>query len=324
MDFLPEYLEQLELELPAEAKRGFEKLYQPIDYLLRIQGKRIRPILVYLGYHCFAADWREATAAARSIEWFHNFTLMHDDIMDKASLRRGAQTVHKRWNTTQAILSGDAMLIQAYYFLGVYEKEVYTQLIPLFTQTALEVCKGQQWDVDFESALAVSLEDYLEMIRLKTAVCLGASLQIGAIIAGAPLGEQRVLYDFGIALGMAFQLQDDYLDLFGVPEQVGKKVAGDVIENKKTCLYITALQSADAQQRKALTQWYREKPTDPSTKINAVRTSFEALGVPQRVKAEVDRYTAKALSQLGQLQTASKTIERRLESLAQALLKRNY
>lgn len=324
MDFLSEYLELLELELPTDAKRGFETLYHPIDYLLGIPGKRIRPALVYLGHHCFKADYAVASAAAKSIEWFHNFTLIHDDIMDEASLRRGEQAVHKRWNTTQAILSGDAMLIQAYSFLSVYREGIYAKLVPLFTQTALEVCKGQQWDIDFESAVTVPLQKYLEMVRLKTAVSLGAALKIGAIIAGAPAAQQAVLYSFGVALGIAFQLQDDYLDLFGMPGQVGKKLGGDVIENKKTCLYLIALQRADPYQQKLLTDWYGKKSTDDATKIAAVKRLFEQLDVPRIAQLEVNRYTTRALDELAQLEAAHEQAKGRLQSLAHVLLNRNY
>ncbi|MEH0007440.1 MAG: polyprenyl synthetase family protein [Flavobacteriales bacterium] len=324
MDFLSRYLSLLEPVLPAHTKSGFENLYKPIDYLLRIGGKRIRPALVYMGYHLFKDDYARATAAAKSVEWFHNFTLMHDDIMDKASLRRGVQAVHKRWNTTQAILSGDAMLIQAYSFLDVYKKDIYIRLIPFFTQTALEVCKGQQWDIDFESATAVPLENYLEMIRLKTAISLGASLKIGAIVARASAENQGVLYDFGVDWGMAFQLQDDYLDLFGDSDRVGKKIAGDVVENKKTVLYISALQQADDSQRKTLTGWYAKRLRENSAKITAVRALFEALGVPGIVKAEINRYTDRALGKLKQLKAPDKPVKERLGSLVLGLLDRKY
>ncbi len=324
MDFLSRYLNMLEPELAARSISGFENLYKPIDYLLKTGGKRIRPALVYIGYHLFKDDYARATAAAKSVEWFHNFMLMHDDIMDKASQRRGAQTVHKRWNTTQAILSGDAMLIQAYSFLSVYERDIYNQLIPFFTQNAIEVCKGQQWDIDFEAAATVPLENYLEMIRLKTAISMGASIKIGAMVAEASAENQGVLYDFGTALGMAFQLRDDYLDLFGDADQVGKKTAGDVVENKKTALYISALQQADESQRKILTGWYAKRLPENSEKITAVKALFEALGAPGRVKAEIKRYTDQALRKLKGLKAPDKRVKEGLDSLVLELLNRKY
>ena len=209
-------------------------LYEPINYILGLGGKRMRPILVLMAHQLFDKNIEKAVSPALAIEVFHNFTLLHDDIMDKAPLRRGKQTVHEKWNDNVAILSGDTMLVQAYQLMAVVDKDIIKEVLAVFSKTAIEVCEGQQWDMDFETQSDVSIEDYLKMIEYKTAVLLGAALQIGGITAGASAQQQTHLYEFGRNMGIAFQLKDDLLDAFGSPETFGKQVGGDIMANKKT------------------------------------------------------------------------------------------
>ena len=240
-------------------KREPENLYVPIDYIMGLGGKRIRPVLVLMSCDLFDGDYMEAMEAALSVEMFHNFTLIHDDIMDRADLRRGHQTVHKKWDLNTGILSGDALMIMSNQRLEHYSGEKFKVLISLYNKTALEVCEGQQLDVDFEELLDVPLATYIKMISYKTAVLVGASLKMGAIIAEASFEDQKKLYDFGLNLGIAFQLQDDYLDTFG-NDDFGKKIGGDILEGKKTFLYIKALElSNDEDRTKLLTLFSAEQ-----------------------------------------------------------------
>src|SRR6187402_3474343 len=219
-----------------------KNLYHPIDYILGLGGKRMRPVLTLMTSEVFDTDYKMALSAAMAVEVFHNFSLVHDDIMDDAPLRRGNETVHEKWNINTGILSGDAMLILAYQYFEKYEPAVFRDLAKLFSKTALEVCEGQQWDVDFENREDVTIPEYLKMIEYKTAVLVAAAMKMGAIIAKTSEKEADLIYDFGLNLGLAFQLQDDYLDAFGDPETFGKQVGGDIIENKKTYLYLKALE----------------------------------------------------------------------------------
>ncbi|MFK7872435.1 MAG: polyprenyl synthetase family protein, partial [Oligoflexales bacterium] len=220
-----------------------KNLYEPIAYIMSLGGKRMRPILVLMSCDLFGGDFSEALEAALSVEMFHNFTLIHDDIMDRADLRRGRETVHTKWDLNTGILSGDALMIQSNQRLEYYEGTIFKRLISLYNKTALEVCEGQQLDIDFETMDKVELEIYLQMISYKTAVLVGASLKMGAIISEAPLEDQDGIYNFGLNLGIAFQLQDDYLDTYG-GENFGKKIGGDILEGKKTFLYIKTLELA--------------------------------------------------------------------------------
>ena len=217
-------------------------LYDPVSYILTLKGKRLRPILTLMATDIFSNSYKPGLDAALAVEVFHNFSLVHDDIMDSAELRRGNKTVHKKWNVSTGILSGDVMLIQAYQLFENYEGEVFVDLAKLFSKTAIEVCEGQQYDVDFETRDNVKTSDYLKMITYKTAVLLGASMKMGAIIARASKEDQDKIYDFGKYLGIAFQLQDDYLDAFGDEIKFGKKIGGDILENKKTYLYLKAIE----------------------------------------------------------------------------------
>jgi len=216
-------------------------LYEPIRYILSLGGKRLRPVLTLMATEVFDVDCQKALAAATAVEVFHNFSLIHDDIMDDAPLRRGNETVHEKWNINTGILSGDAMLILAYQYFEAYEPKIFQELAKLFSKTALEVCEGQQYDVDFETRDDVTIPEYLKMIEFKTAVLVGAAMKMGAIVAETTEENKKLIYDFGLNLGLAFQLQDDYLDAFGNPETFGKQVGGDIIENKKTYLYLKAM-----------------------------------------------------------------------------------
>ncbi|OUW34700.1 MAG: polyprenyl synthetase [Flavobacteriaceae bacterium TMED179] len=278
-------------------------LYIPINYILGLGGKRLRPILTLLSADIFGNNHSKAIYAALAVEIFHNFTLMHDDIMDSAPLRRGLATVHKKWNVNTAILSGDAMMIHAYLALENYEGSLYRKLNRLFSKTAIDVCKGQQYDLDFETKSEVSEAEYLEMIRLKTAVLVGCSLKMGALIGGGNDTNLKDLYDFGVLLGTAFQIQDDYLDAYGNPESFGKQFAGDIIENKKTILYHKAMENGSSKEKTALTQWFSNqiKGKDVADKINAVKLLFDKTGASESSKALVSKYTEAAFKKLDSL-----------------------
>lgn len=244
-------------------KLDYEKepqtLFNPIVYTLSLGGKRLRPILAYMGTNLFTDNIDITTPSAVAIEIFHNFSLLHDDLMDNASIRRGEPAVHKKWNANTAVLSGDAMLIDAYNYITKVPEEVLSSILEIFTITAMEVCKGQQYDIDFETCLNVKESEYLEMIRLKTAVLLAASLKIGAILGGADEEDADRLYNFGINIGLAFQLKDDLLDVYGDPDNFGKEIGGDILSNKKTFLLIKALEKSDKKNNAILQKWISAK-----------------------------------------------------------------
>ena len=273
-----------------------ENLYTPINYIMGLGGKRIRPVLVLMGCDLFGGDYNEAMEAALSVEMFHNFTLIHDDVMDKADLRRGNLTVHKKWDLNTAILSGDALMIMSNQRLEHYTGEAFKLLISLYNKTALEVCEGQQLDVDFEDLVDVPLASYIRMISYKTAVLVGASLKMGAIIAEAPLNDQQKIYDFGLNLGIAFQLQDDYLDSFG-SQDFGKKIGGDILEGKKTFLYIKALELANDEDRAKLLELY-STDLDEDYKISEVKNLFVKYGINVLLTDQIEEYTMKAFQDI--------------------------
>ena len=278
-----------------------KNLYEPIDYILKLGGKRIRPVLTLMAADIFSSDFKKALPAALAVEVFHNFTLIHDDIMDAAPLRRGKATVHEKWDTNTGILSGDAMLILAYQYFENYEPIVFQKLAKLFSKTALEVCDGQQLDVDFETRNDVTIPEYINMIRLKTSVLVAAALKMGAIVAESNDENANLIYDFGLNLGLAFQLQDDYLDTFGDPETFGKQVGGDIIENKKTYLYLKALEVATEDDKGKLAYLYRKKLADSTDKISDVKRIFELNDIPLLIKQEIENYTEKAFNTLTQM-----------------------
>lgn len=283
-------------KLPASP----ENLYDPIRYFMEIGGKRIRPILCLLGCQMFSDDISPALAPALAVEYFHNFSLLHDDIMDKAPLRRGFDTIHIKYGINNAILSGDAMLVKSYEFLSD-AAQALPQLIKVFTRTALQVCEGQQYDMDFENRQEVSIPEYLLMIELKTAVLLAASLSMGAICAGAKSQDVDNLYQFGKNIGIAFQLQDDLLDTFGNPDVFGKKIGGDIAQNKKTYLMLKTIEIADQHSREKLNHWLNVKENDTELKIANIKSIMEQLRIPEVTKAIIQVYYQKAFSHLNQI-----------------------
>ena len=278
-----------------------KNLYEPIQYILGLGGKRLRPILTLMTTELFGAKGENAMDAALAIEMFHNFSLVHDDIMDDAPLRRGKATVHEKWDINTGILSGDAMLILSYQFFESYPPEMFKELTTLFSKTAIEVCEGQQYDVDFETRDDVTIPEYLKMIEYKTSVLVAAAMKMGAIIAKASEKEASAIYEFGRNLGIAFQLQDDYLDAFGDPETFGKQVGGDIMENKKTFLYLRSLEKANKKDRESLLHLYSIKPEDPTTKVQAVKSIFMESGAVEDAKSEIESYTQKAYKTLDEL-----------------------
>ncbi len=273
-------------------------LYQPIQYILNLGGKRLRPVLTLLTAEIFNGHYKEALNAALSVEVFHNFSLVHDDIMDDAPLRRGHQTVHEKWNVNTGILSGDAMLIMAYQLFENYHADTFQALAKLFSKTALEVCEGQQYDVDFETRSDVAINEYLKMIEYKTAVLVGAAMKMGAIVANASVEDQDTIYEFGKNLGIAFQLQDDYLDAFGDPKTFGKQVGGDIIENKKTYLYIKALEFSEPETKLKLANLFSTTLDSNEAKIETVKAIFVDSGAADASKKAIQDYTDKAFNVL--------------------------
>ena len=302
--------------LNLDWKREPYGLYEPIEYTLAAGGKRVRPQLAMIASQLFGGKDEEVLPAALALEVFHNFTLLHDDVMDKADVRRGRPTVHVKWNENTAILSGDQMLIEAYKLLSGVPADKLPKVLQLFNKMATEICEGQQYDVDFESQEQVAIDEYLKMIRLKTSVLLANALQTGAYIAGADERAQEVLYEFGIHIGLAFQIQDDILDVWGDPKTFGKAVGGDISCNKKTFVYLEAVrrlgdeamrrkikgdEARPATEAKSLEKWYSQVLEDNTKKIAAVKEIFEQLDVRTACEKVVEDYTRKALALLEQL-----------------------
>ena len=270
------------------------QLYRPIQYIISLGGKRLRPILTLMTSDFFKTDYKRALPAALAIELFHNFSLIHDDIMDQAPMRRGMETVHHKWDLNTGILSGDAMLILAYQLFEVYNSSMFQDLAKLFSKTALQVCEGQRYDVDFETRNNVTIPDYIKMIDYKTAVLLGAAVKMGAIVAEASDECKENSYEFGRNLGIAFQLQDDYLDAFGDSESFGKQIGGDIIANKKTFLYLVTLQKSSKSETDELIKLFSETPKDPKNKIKRVLSIYKNAGAVESTINEIEKYTNKA------------------------------
>lgn len=313
-----EFVQYLSEKVKTKEPRN---LYDPMVYILDLGGKRVRPVLVLMAAEIFGGDPKKALDSALAIEIFHNFSLVHDDIMDDAPLRRGKQTVHEKWDVNTGILSGDAMLIKAYQLFENYDGGTFRELAQLFSKTAIEVCEGQQYDMDFETREDVTIQEYLKMIEYKTAVLVGASLQMGAIVAGTSEENKKRIYEFGRLLGIAFQLQDDYLDAFGDPESFGKQVGGDIIENKKTFLYLTSLDTAAAKIALQLEHLYSINPPDARAKVEAVKALFESSGAAELTRKEIQKYTEKAFQVLEELEISEekKTL---LRNFGQGLMDR--
>ena len=284
-----------------------KNLYSPINYLLNLGGKRLRPILTLMSADIFGNNHSKAIDAALAVEIFHNFTLMHDDIMDSAPLRRGKATVHEKWNVNAAILSGDAMLIKSYESLQYYKRELHILLFELLNKTALEVCEGQQLDINFETNEKVTLKDYIRMIKLKTAVLIACSLKMGAITAGAAKIDSQLIYDFGIIIGLAFQIKDDFLDVYGDLKSFGKKIGGDIIENKKTILYHNAYLNTSVK-NKAILKKYFSDSYDGSieNKINTVKKIYNDSGTKSATKNIINEYLDKAKRKIDEISIQDK------------------
>lgn len=298
-----------------------KSLYDPIEYTLALGGKRIRPALVLMAYNLYKEQVEAALVPAVGLEVFHNFTLLHDDLMDEADKRRNKPTVHKVWNANTAILSGDAMLIAAYELIGKTDAAHLKAVFDLFTQTALEICGGQQYDMEFETRTDVTEEEYIEMIRLKTAVLLACALKMGAILADAPAEDAEHLYQFGIHIGLAFQLQDDLLDVYGNTETFGKNIGGDILCDKKTFLLINAFRRADDRQRSELDRWIGTKPEHPEEKIAAVTYIYNELHLKELSEQKIEDYFARAMEHLDavQVQPEKKAV---LKQLSERLMNR--
>lgn len=273
-------------------------LYTPIEYVLSLGGKRIRPVLMLLAYNLYKEDVDTILSQAAGIETYHNYTLLHDDLMDRADMRRNKPTVHKVWDDNTAILSGDAMLVLAYQLMGNCPEGYLKKVMDVFTQTALEICEGQQWDVEFETRNDVTVPEYIEMIRLKTSVLLSAALKIGAILGDASQEDTRKLYDFGIKMGLAFQLQDDFLDVYGDPKVFGKNIGGDILCNKKTFMLITALSLAEGERKAELERWISCTDFCPEEKIKAVTEIYNQIGIGRICEEKINGFYAEGLSLL--------------------------
>ena len=305
--------------LPLE--REPKGLYAPIRYVLSLGGKRIRPVLMLAAYNLYQEDVQPCLMPAIGLETFHNFTLLHDDLMDKAEVRRGKACVHRKWDENTAILSGDNMLVLAFRYMMQCDEKKMPAVMRIFSQTATEIDEGQQYDIEFETRDDVTEAEYIEMIRLKTSVLLACALQIGATLAGAPEQDARALYRFGERIGLAFQLQDDYLDVYGDPAVFGKKIGGDILCDKKTFMLINALRNASSEDRAELQRWIGNRDCDPEAKIKAVTALYTKIGVDSMAQERMDAYYAEAETCLSEVHLPEER-KQMLRSLAQGLMGR--
>ncbi len=298
-------------------------LYTPIHYVLSMGGKRIRPVLMLLAYQLYKDDPESILMQATALETYHNYTLLHDDLMDNADLRRGHETVHRKWNANQAILSGDSMLVLAYERMAQCPKDKLAQVLGIFTETALEIGEGQQYDIDFEQRNDVKEEEYIEMVRLKTSVLLACALKIGATLAGAPEEDLCNLYKFGEQVGLAFQLQDDFLDVYGDPQVFGKAIGGDIASNKKTYMLINAFNHANDAQREELTRWITAKTFDREEKVAAVTRLYNEIGVDKLALNKIAYYFDESKKYLDavKVEEDKKTV---LRQYAERMMSRKY
>ncbi len=320
-DFL---LNKIQTKL-SEEKLDFapDEIYKPILYTLSLGGKRLRPVLALMACDLFGGNIEDAIYPAIGIEVFHNFTLLHDDIMDKAPIRRGKPSVYKKWDTNIAILSGDTMFALAYKYICKAKVDNLREILEIFNKSAIEVCEGQQFDLNYETQKDVSIADYTKMIMLKTAVLIGASLKTGASIAKAPKEEAEKIYDFGINLGIAFQLRDDILDIFGDESEFGKKTGGDIITNKKTFLYLKSFELAEGETLLSITKYFNDKSIDDTTKVKTVKEIYNKLKVRELAEEEITKYSQKAFYHLDNINIEdNKKLE--LRSLAEKLMVRKY
>ncbi len=296
-------------------------LYEPIEYVLSLGGKRIRPMLMLMAYELWKDDSEKILPQAIALETFHNFTLLHDDVMDNADVRRGKPTVHKKWNENTAILSGDNMLVLAFKWMQQCPSDKMPAVLGTFTDTAIEIDEGQQLDIDFEERDDVREEEYIEMIRLKTSVLLACAVKIGAIMADAPKEDAENIYKFGEAIGLSFQLQDDYLDVYGNPEVFGKAIGGDITSNKKTYMLINALNKAEGAEKKELEQWIGAKDFDRDEKVKAVTRIYNSLGIDKMAKAKMEQYYNDAIAFLDKI-NVPESRKQALRDYADSMMKR--
>lgn len=300
-----------------------QSLYEPVRYVLSMGGKRIRPVLMLLAYNIFSDDPEAIMAQAVALETYHNYTLLHDDLMDNADLRRGHETVHKRWNANQAILSGDSMLVLAFQRMAQCPEEKLRPVLDLFTETALEIGEGQQFDMEFENRTDVSEAEYIEMIRLKTSVLLACATKMGAVLAGASAADAQNLYRFGETIGLAFQLQDDYLDVYGDPAVFGKEIGGDITSNKKTYMLINAFLRGNDNQRRELRRWVEAKEFDRKEKVAAVTKLYNEIGIGQLALDKIAHYFAESRKYLDAV-SASESCKAELRRYAESLVDRQH
>ena len=298
-----------------------EDLYDPIRYVLSLGGKRIRPVLMLMGYNLYREDVDSIMMPALGLETYHNYTLLHDDLMDRADVRRGHPTVHKKWNENAAILSGDSMLVLAYQRVAQCNPEMLPRVMELFTETALQIGEGQQYDIDFETRDDVTEAEYIEMIRLKTSVLLACALKMGGLLAGAPSADLEALYDFGEQLGLAFQLQDDYLDVYGDFKVFGKRIGGDILCNKKTYMLINAQLRANSAQRQELENWLAATDFDEEQKISSVTRLYDEIGIPELAQQKIQFYYDLAEKSLAKV-ALPKVAKQNLWAYAQEMLNR--
>lgn len=297
-----EYLSLIEAEIKKQKfGKKPESLYEPIRYIMALGGKRLRPLLTVLSYSLYKNNPKDIIPYAAAVEAFHNFTLMHDDIMDKAPLRRGQPTVHEKWNVNTAILSGDVMLVKVYDMLLGLNANKLKEVLAIFNRCAAEVCEGQQWDMEFESKPKVTEAQYIEMIRLKTAVLLGFSLELGAVLADAPQRDREALREFGVNIGIGFQLKDDWLDVYADKKKFGKQVGGDIIANKKTFLLIKALEKAKGKQKAALEKWLAARKFNKSEKVKAITAIYNDLSVSAITEKKINHFFDKGFTHLNTL-----------------------
>ena len=316
LDKVNDYLKNMPYARPPQG------LYEPIAYELSLGGKRIRPVLMLMAYNLYQDNVDAILSQAAGLETYHNHTLLHDDVMDKADMRRNKPTVHNVWNENTAILSGDAMLILAYRLMADCPKDKLAEVLHVFTETTMEICEGQQWDMEFETRMDVKVEEYIEMIRLKTSVLLAAALKIGAMLGGASDEDAQKLYDFGVKIGLAFQLQDDWLDVYGDPKVFGKNIGGDILCNKQTYMLITALEEANEEQRAVLESWLAAHDYVPAEKIAAVTALYNDIGVGKRCQEKAEALNAEGF---GILDSINLPEERKavLREYACSMLNRN-
>ncbi|HHV86750.1 MAG TPA: polyprenyl synthetase family protein [Petrimonas sp.] len=319
IDALSKKIEEAIQHISFGSKPG--SLYDPISYALSVGGKRVRPLLVLLAANMFGGEVDKSLKPAIGIEIFHNFTLLHDDLMDKSDMRRGMPAVHKKWDANAAILSGDAMLIESYRHIASVHSGILPQIISLFSQTAMEVCQGQQLDMDFEKRSDVTESEYIEMITLKTAVLLACSSKMGALLANASLNDAELLYNYGINIGLAFQLKDDLLDVYGDSKTFGKNIGGDIVSNKKTYLLIKALKTSDKKQYSELLKWISAEKFDKTEKIESVKNIYNELNLKIIAENLIEKYYLAALDCLSSINVADER-KKELISLSENLMYR--